>query len=99
VRTAAGETRTPIGMGTWARSTGGFANGMERLLSVPAHPAVAASGAWTADSVFTLRLLAPQTPFASTLDFRFSGDRLLVDSRYHVNFGPTTLPALEGTLR
>ncbi len=99
VRTAAGETRTPIGVGTWARSRG-FANGMDRLLSVHADPAVAASGAWTADSVYTVKLVAPETPFYSTLDFRFAGDRLerlTIDSRHHVAFGPTALPTLVGT--
>jgi len=45
VRTAAGETRTPLGLGTWARSRTGFANGIDRLLAVPASPAVALSGA------------------------------------------------------
>jgi hypothetical protein len=39
---------------------------------------------------------APETPFSSTLDFRFDGDRLVLDSRHHVNFGPTALPRLEG---
>jgi hypothetical protein len=97
VRTAAGETRTPLGIGRWARSREGFANGIERLLAVPEHPAVALSGAWTADSVFTLKLVAPETPFYSTLTFRFAGDRLLLDAEHNVSFGPTRLPRLEGT--
>jgi hypothetical protein len=74
----------------------GFTNGIERLLSVPADPDVAASGAWSADSVFTLKLVAPQTPYYSTLTFRFDGDRLLLDSEYNVSFGPTKLEQLEG---
>ena len=74
----------------------GFTNGIERLLSVPANPEVAASGAWTADSVFTLKLVAPQTPYYSTLTFRFDGDRLLLDGDYNVSFGPTKLQQLEG---
>jgi len=96
VRTTAGETRTPMGLGTWVRSRTGFANGMERMLSVPARPTVAASGAWKADSVFTVKLVLPETPFYSTLDLRFGGERLLLDSGYNVNFGPTELPRLEG---
>jgi len=96
VRTAAGESRTAIGMGSWVRSRTGFTNGIDRLLSVPADPEVAASGAWTADSVFTLKLVAPQTPFYSTLTFRFTGDRLFLDSEHNVAFGPTKLPQLEG---
>ena len=96
VRAAAGESRTPIGMGTWVRSRTGFTNGMERILSVSAQPAVAASGAWTADSVFTLKLVAPETPFYSTLTFRFDGARLVLDGEHNVAFGPTKLPQLEG---
>jgi hypothetical protein len=96
VRTAAGESRTAIGMGSWVKSRTGFTNGIERLLSVPANPEVAASGAWSADSVFTLKLVAPQTPYYSTLTFRFEGERLLLDGEYNVSFGPTKLPQLEG---
>ena len=97
VRTAAGEVRTPIGIGTWARSRAGFTNGMERMLSVPSQLAVAASGVWTADSVFTVKLVAPETPFYSTMHFRFDGDRLVLDAEQNVSFGPRALPRLEGT--
>ena len=96
VRTGAGESRTAIGMGSWVKSRTGFTNGIDRLLSVPANPEVAASGAWTADSVFTLKLIAPQTPYYSMLTFRFDGERLILDGEYNVSFGPTKLPQLEG---
>ena len=97
-RTAAGETRTPIGIGSWVTSGKGFTNGIEGLLSVPANPEVSASGAWTADSVFTLKLVAPQTPYYSTLTFQFDRDRLVLDGDYNVSFGPTKLKQLEGKL-
>jgi CubicO group peptidase (beta-lactamase class C family) len=96
VRTATGETRTPLGLGGWARATAGFANGIERMLSVPERPQVAASGAWTADSVFRVKLVAPETPFYSTLDFHFDGNRLVLDGEQNVSFGPTKLARLEG---
>ena len=96
VRTATGESRTPMGIGTWMRKPFGFANGMDAFLSVPATPEIAASGAWTADSTFALKLIAPQTPFYSTLSFRFDGDRLFLGTEYNVSFGPTRLPTLEG---
>jgi CubicO group peptidase (beta-lactamase class C family) len=96
VRTAAGESRTPIGIGSWVKSRTGFSNGIDRNLSVPAQPSVAASGAWTADSVFTLKLVAPETPFYSTMTFRFDGERLLLDGAYNVTLGATTPPRLEG---
>jgi len=96
VRSTSGESRTPIGLGSWLRSRKGFTNGIDRLLSVAPDPEVAASGAWTADSVFTLKLVAPQTPFYSTLTFLFTGERLVLDSEHNVSFGPTKLPQLEG---
>jgi CubicO group peptidase (beta-lactamase class C family) len=96
VRTAAGDSRTPIGLGSWVKSRTGFTNGINRLLSVPADTPVAASGAWASDSVFTLKLVAPETPFYSTLTFRFDGDRLLLDGEHNVSFGPTKQPQLIG---
>lgn len=96
VRTASGEVRTPFGFGAWVRSPTGFANGMERLLAVPAHPAVALSGAWTADSVFTLKIVAPETPYYSTLTFGFHGHGLTIDAEHNVAFVPTKLSRLEG---
>jgi CubicO group peptidase (beta-lactamase class C family)/predicted glycoside hydrolase/deacetylase ChbG (UPF0249 family) len=94
VRAAGGEKRTPIGLGSWTKSRDGFANGLDRLLSVPAHPVVAASGAWTASDVFTVKLALCETPFYSTLSFRFDGDRLLLDAEHNVAFGPTKLSQL-----
>ena len=37
-----------------------------------------------------------ETPFYSTLAFRFDGDRLLLDAEHNVAFGPTKLPQLVG---
>jgi len=96
VRTATGEMRTPFGMATWQRSATGFANGLERLLAVPQHPAVALNGDWTADSVFTLKIVAPETPYYTTMTFSFSGDSVTIDSEHNVAFGPTKLPQLRG---
>src|SRR5262249_14688424 len=57
VRTAGGERRTPIGLGAWAKSKGGFSSGIDQFLSVPTQPLLAASGAWTADDVFTVKIV------------------------------------------
>ena len=96
VRTAAGELRTPFATGAWGPATPGFANGIERFLSVPEHPLVAASGAWTADDVFTIKLVACQTPYYSTLTLRFAGDHLTVAGKHNVAFGPTQVAELVG---
>ena len=99
VRTDAGETRTPIGIGSWVESRDGFTSGLGQMLSVPAHPRIAARGAWTTDSVFTLKLALYETPYAATLAFRFDGDRLVLDTEYNVSFGPTTQPRMVGLIK
>ena len=96
VRTAAGETRTAVGFESWAQGRGGFTNGLGRALGVPARPLSAASGAWTADDAYAVKLLLYETPYYSTLTFRFDGERLLLDSEHNVWFGPTKLPQLVG---
>jgi CubicO group peptidase (beta-lactamase class C family) len=96
VRTAAGETRTPIGLGTWPTPSAGWANGIDAMLSVAPHPAISASGAWASDSVFALELVAPETPFYSTMRFTFSGDRLVLDGEQNVSFGARELARLDG---
>jgi hypothetical protein len=96
VRTAGGETRTPIGTTAWARSRGSFSNGLDHFLSVPENPQVAASGMWSRENTFTLKIVLSETPFYSTLNFNFDGDRLLLDAEHNVAFGPTKLPQLVG---
>jgi hypothetical protein len=99
VRTAAGETRMTIGRDTWTNSRGMFANGLDRALSVPPNPLVAASGAWSTENTFTVKIVLSETPYYSTLNFKFDGDRLLFDAEHNVNFGPTKLPQLTGQIR
>jgi CubicO group peptidase (beta-lactamase class C family)/predicted glycoside hydrolase/deacetylase ChbG (UPF0249 family) len=96
VRTAGGEVRTPVGIGSWTKTREGFANGIEKFLSVPAQPIVAASGAWSAADAFTVKLATCETPFSSTLTFRFDGDRLVFDAEHNVAFGATKLSQLTG---
>jgi len=96
VRTSSGELRTPIGMGNWQRLSNGFGNGLESFLSVPEHPLMAASGAWSSDDALEVKVVLYQTPFYSSLKFKFDGDRVVFDSEHNVAFGPTKLPQLVG---
>jgi hypothetical protein len=48
--------------------------------------------------VFRVKLVAPETPFYSTLDFRFDGDRVVLDGEQNVSFGATKLARIEGKL-
>ena len=65
----------------------------------PGEHKVAATGAWTADDTFAVKLCPYETPFYVTLSFRFQGDELRFDSEYNASFGPTTLPQLVGRAR
>lgn len=96
VHRAGEETRIPVGLGTWTSSEGDFGNGIESMLSVPENLLLSASGAWTEEDVFTIKLIARETPFYSTLNFHFDGDRLELDSRHNVAFGARELPQLVG---
>ena len=98
VRTSTGETRMTIGRETWTNSRGMFANGLDRALSVPSNPLVAAAGAWSSDNTFTVKIVLAETPYYSTLNFKFDGDRLLFDSEHNVSFGVTKLPQLTGVV-
>ena len=99
VRTSAGETRMTVGGDAWSRGRGLFTNGLDRLLNVPANPLAATSGAWTSPDTFTVKIVLYETPYYSTLNFKFDGDRLLLDAEHNVSFGPTKFPQLVGHAR
>ena len=99
VQTTAGETRTPLSFNLWSKSKDSFANGLDKFLSVPANPLIAASGAWSAEDTYSVKIILYETPFYTTISFRFEGDRVLIDTEHNVAFGPTKLPQLTGHLR
>ena len=99
VRTATGGTRTPIGIRVWVKSRGSFTNGLDHALSVPGNPVTATSGAWSDDNTFTVKIVLYETPYYSTVNFKFDGERLVIDAEHNVFFGPTKLPQLVGQLR
>ncbi len=96
VRTAAGETRTTVGFESWAKGRGGFANGLDKALGVPSLPLSAASGAWTAEDTYALKIVLYETPYYSTLTFKFEGERLVLDSEHNVWFGQPKQTQLSG---
>jgi hypothetical protein len=99
VRTHNGEMRLPVGINSWVKSRSTFTNGLDHFLSVPANPLVASSGAWTADNTFTIKIVLYETPFYSTVNFRFDSDRLTLDSEHNVAFGITKVAQLVGQVR
>lgn len=61
----------------------------------PERP-VAASGAWTADDTYTVKLCFYETPFTVTARMRFTGDEVQYTSESNVGFGPTKGAELVG---
>jgi hypothetical protein len=96
IRTASGESRIPCGNGTWQKGRTSFVNGMDKRIVAPIEHSVAATGAWTNDDTYTVKLCFYETPAYVTLIFRFRGKQLLFDSEYSVAFGPASLPQLIG---
>jgi CubicO group peptidase (beta-lactamase class C family) len=75
---------------------GGWAEGRLTYADLPEQP-VAASGAWTADGTYTVKLSFYETPFCLTIGLKFDEGHLLYESEYNVAFGPTKRPQLIGT--
>lgn len=99
MQTAQGDGRIEIGFETWQKGHTFFTNGIGRALLQAADFAVGASGAWTADDTYTVKLVYYETPFYTTMNFRFDGDALTIDSEHNVAFGPTKRPTLTGRAR
>lgn len=94
------EYRIPCGSGVWKKERTAFTAGVEPWVAAPVEQPVAASGAWTADDTYTVKLAYYETPLAITLTCRFAGDQvLLLNVEYSVNFGPTNPPLLVGEAR
>jgi hypothetical protein len=53
-------------------------------------------GARDEKNVLTIKLVACETPFYTTLTLKYDGDQLLFDAKHNVAFGPTDLPQLLG---
>lgn len=100
VRDARGTHRVNCGYGgdAWQSGTTTF---LQRGVW-PARPprenwSVAAAGAWTAEDTFAVRLCFYETPFAPILSCRFvDADRLVLDLKGNVGFGPAERAPLEG---
>jgi hypothetical protein len=66
------------GAGSWEKVQAAFVAGAEEWVAAPVEQPVAASGAWTADDTYTVKLAYYETPLAITLTCRFAGDRMLL---------------------
>ena len=100
VRSLGQDYRIACGSGVWKEERTAFTAGVDSWVAAPVEQPVAASGAWTADDTYTVKLAYYETPLAITFTCRFAGDRvLLLNVEYSVNFGPTNPPLLVGEAR
>jgi CubicO group peptidase (beta-lactamase class C family) len=99
VSTPRGESRIMCAPGAWKKGHTAFVNGTGGSMVPSVEQPIAASGAWTQDDTFTLKLCLFETPFYTTMMFRFSGDQLVLNSEHNVAPNPTTLPQLVGDAR
>jgi len=91
------EYRIACGSGVWQKGRTAFVAGAEEWVAAPVEQPVAASGAWTADDTYTVKLAYYETPLAITLTCRFADDRvLLLNVEYSVELVPATPPLLVG---
>jgi CubicO group peptidase (beta-lactamase class C family) len=84
-----GTHRIGVGSGVWQK-------GATTLYDRAPLP-VAASGAWTGDDTYVVRLCFTNTPFMPTLTLRFSGEQLTAEWKDNVAFGPTEHPPIVGS--
>jgi len=82
------EVRIVCGAGEWKKGRFAF----NQLRDQPA----AASGAWTADNVYTAMICFHETPYVVTLRLDFSEKKLKLDASQNVSFGPTKFGPLVG---
>ncbi len=88
------DQRIPCGNGDW---TTGRIHYLYDLARTPQDVPMGASGAWTADGVYTVKLAFYESPFTVTIDLHFSPDKLLFDSEYNVvRRGSQKQPEFEG---
>jgi len=90
VRDGQGERQIVCGSGTWVKGTTIDERGLPQK--------VAASGAWTAEDTYTIKVCLYETPFRPTITCRFEEDRLTYTFKANVGFGPLERPPLIGRL-
>ena len=58
--------------------------------------ATAASGAWTEDKTYQVKVYNYETPHAITYNFTFNEDEIIIGSEFNVFFGNKEQPEIRG---
>lgn len=86
----------PLGRGEWKQSKSELGGALDQGVVIAGEQLIAGSGAWTAPDCFAAKICFAETPMILSLQLRFDGDAITVDTEYNVDFGPTTRPAMHG---
>jgi CubicO group peptidase (beta-lactamase class C family) len=90
VRDGHGERQIVCGSGTWVKGTTIDERGLPQK--------VVASGAWTAEDTYTIKVCLYETPYRPTITCRFEEESLTYTFRANVSFGPLERPLLIGRI-
>ncbi len=91
-----GQHEFQCGRGEWRRTRMGSIGALAPRLPRNSDVAVAASGAWTDDATYAIRMWMHETPYRMDLKLVFDGDTVTLAGAYNVAFGPKGLPELVG---
>jgi CubicO group peptidase (beta-lactamase class C family) len=90
VRDTHGERRIVCGSGDWVKGTTIDERGQPQK--------VAASGAWTAEDTYTIKVCLYERPFCPTITCHFCEGQLTYTFKANVSFGPLERPPLVGRI-
>jgi len=89
IRSAGVDQHLTASAGAWRKGS---------LLIKGAAEPIAASGGWTADDTYALKIARYRTPFATSYRFHFTGEQLVVDTEQNVGAADTRLAHFTGTM-
>jgi CubicO group peptidase (beta-lactamase class C family) len=98
VQDARGEHRVICGHGAWITGETTWNPLDPRRTAGAARQPIAASGAWTTDDTYELRLCFTGTPHCVTVICKFAVNKVKLKFRINVSFGPTEFPQLIGQI-
>ncbi len=82
------EQRIACGKGAWTKGTLAY--------GTTPRQQIAASGAWTAENSYTVKMHLTETPANLTVTLKFAGEQIVYDAEFRATFGPGKRPQLVG---
>jgi CubicO group peptidase (beta-lactamase class C family) len=93
-----GKHEVKISHGSWQRmSTKSLSAFDARQLPETSEHGYAASGAWSSDDTYEVKIVVYESPFYQTVKFKFEDAQVTIDAQYNVGWGES--PKLSGKAR